>query len=430
MRLFLITLIFLPLISKTRAQDLYFPAAGNEWESLAPESINWCPDQIDSLYSYLEKEQSKSFIILKDGKIVLEKYFGTYTADSLWPWFSAGKSLRAVLIGIAQEEGLLNINDKTSDYLGMGWTSLAAEKEDLITIWHQLTMTTGLNELLFDCTLPACLLYKADAGTRWAYHNSPYNLLKEVLENATGQGINLYTNQKVKNKIGMGSGIWIPVDNNTFFLSKARDMARFGLLIQNNGIWESETVLGDMDYFNQMLNSSQELNPSYGYLWWLNGKTSYIAPDNPSSLPGPISPDAPSDVILAAGSQGQFISISPSLGLIMIRQGKSASEDKASIDLHNEIWKKINELECVVTGKNPDSPTVKISPNPARDHISIEGLSLAKVKIKILDQYGKVLIQTENQTSIPLSNLPQGVYFVSIQSEIISETRKIEIHKF
>ena len=55
-------------------------------------------------------------------------------------------------------------------------------------------------------------------------------------------------------------------------------MARFGLLILNNGNWDGNQIMTDTNYFNQMLNSSQSLNESYGYLWWLNGKTSYMLP--------------------------------------------------------------------------------------------------------------------------------------------------------
>jgi hypothetical protein len=164
------------------------------------------------------------------------------------------------LIGIAQEKGDLNINLKTSDYLGKGWTSLPPEKEDLITVRHQLTMTSGLNELAFFCVEPGCLIYKADAGTRWAYHNGPYDLLKDVLESASQQNINVFTTLQLKIKIGMSSGIWIQVPPNHYFLSTARDMARFGLLMQNKMVWNGNPVLRDTAYYNAMISSSQELN--------------------------------------------------------------------------------------------------------------------------------------------------------------------------
>ena len=106
--------------------------------------------------------------MLKDGKIAIEKYFGTFTKDSLWYWASAGKTLTAFLVGQAQEDGLLSIGDSTSKYLGVGWPGLTPEQERKITIRHQLTMTTGLDDGLEDnhCTLDSCLQFLAEPGTR------------------------------------------------------------------------------------------------------------------------------------------------------------------------------------------------------------------------------------------------------------------------
>ncbi|HPW87208.1 MAG TPA: hypothetical protein PLU78_08425, partial [Chitinophagales bacterium] len=89
-------LILCILLSGTtiRAQSLYFPPlTGNNWDTIAPQRLGWCQERIDSLYNYLDTTGTDGFIILKDGKIVLEKYFGTFTQDSLHYWASAGKSL-------------------------------------------------------------------------------------------------------------------------------------------------------------------------------------------------------------------------------------------------------------------------------------------------------------------------------------------------
>lgn len=132
---------------------------------------------------------SKAFLVLKDGRIVIEHYFGTFTQDSLWYWASAGKSLTAFLVGKAQEEGFLDINDPSSDYLGAGWTSCTPLQEGAITVRNQLTMTTGLDDGTgdTDCTDPACLQYLARPGTRWAYHNAPYTMLDGVISMRPGK---------------------------------------------------------------------------------------------------------------------------------------------------------------------------------------------------------------------------------------------------
>ncbi len=171
---------------------LYFPPVGStEWQTTTPASLGWNSNELNNLYSYLDSEHTKAFIILKGGKLVVEKYFGTFTADSLWYWASAGKTLTAFLTGIAQQDGLINLDDKTSKYLGTGWTSEPLDKENLITIKNQLTMTSGLDDGVADpyCTLPSCLVYKADAGTRWAYHTGAYTLLDEVIQNASGHSL-------------------------------------------------------------------------------------------------------------------------------------------------------------------------------------------------------------------------------------------------
>ena len=205
---------------------LYFPPIGNtDWQTTAPGALSWNEPELAKLYPYLESKSTKAFIVLKDGKIVVEKYFGTFKQDSLWYWASAGKTMTGFLVGIAQKEGLLSIDNKTSQYLGTGWTSLPAAKENLITVKNQLTMTTGLDDSPSnsDCTLPACLQYKADAGTRWAYHNAPYTLLDKVVENASKMSYNAYYQQKVRDRIGMNGG-WLktPNSNNVLYSNRPK----------------------------------------------------------------------------------------------------------------------------------------------------------------------------------------------------------------
>ena len=233
MKQLLIILFSFLFLSEITAQSLYFPPlTGTVWDTIAPQSLNYCQPKIDSLYNFLETNNTKAFILLKDGKIVLEKYFGTHTATTPWQWASAGKTITSFMTGIAQQEGHLSISDTTSNYLGQGWTICTPQQEEKITIRHQLTMTSGLKDDVPDhyCTLDTCLIYQADAGTRWAYHNGPYTLLDSVIEIATGQTLNSYTTQKLKTPTGM-TGSFFPVGYNNVFFSNARSMARFGLLI-------------------------------------------------------------------------------------------------------------------------------------------------------------------------------------------------------
>ena len=230
-------IIGLVISSSIKAQSLYFPpTTGNTWDTISPQTLNYCQSKIDSLYAFLDQNNTKAFVLLKDGKIVLEKYFGTHTPNTLWQWASAGKTITSFMVGIAQQEKYLSINDTTSKYLGLGWTSCTPAQEEKITIRHQLTMTSGLNDDVPDhyCTIDTCLTYKANAGSRWAYHNGPYTLLDSVIENATGQKLNNYAAQKLKIPTGI-TGSFFSIGFNNVFFSNARSMARFGLFVDIGG---------------------------------------------------------------------------------------------------------------------------------------------------------------------------------------------------
>lgn len=339
---------------------MYFPPNNsNTWDTTSASTFDWCQEKIDSLYNFLDNQNTKSFILLKGGKIVLEHYFNGHTDTSYWYWASAGKTLTSLMIGIAQEDGFIELTDTTSHHLGYGWTNSDSTAEEKITIWNQLSMTTGLDESVLnpDCTDDTCLNYLSDPGTRWAYHNAPYTLLGAVLENATGQGINLYMTQKLLNPIGM-DGLFI---NNGFlnvFTSTSRSMARFGLLIQNQAYWDGNPILTDSNFFNQMTNSSQALNESYGYLWWLNGKSSFMLPGSQFVFNGSLFPNAPDDLIAALGKNGQIINVVPSENLVWIRMGDNPNNNQFPTSFNSDVWDYINNLTCE-TSTIQDSKTVR-----------------------------------------------------------------------
>jgi CubicO group peptidase (beta-lactamase class C family) len=295
---------------------------------------------------------SKAFLVLKNGKIVLEEYYGTFERDSFWYWASAGKSLTAFLVGLAQEEGFLNIDSASSLYQGEGWTSCTSEQENAITVKNQLCMTTGLDTDIpdLDCTQPQCLTYLTDPGTRWYYHNAPYTRLDAVIEGATGQTLNQFYISRLRSQIGM-NGSFFPIGDNNVNISTARSFARFGLLVLNRGIWASDTIMHDSDYFEAMVNTSQDLNLAYGYLWWLNGKESFRYPETEVVFPGYLLPDAPADLIAAVGKNSQLLLIVPSQNLIVVRMGDEPPGINGLVPtaLGNEIMKRIDRLDCLVT---------------------------------------------------------------------------------
>lgn len=273
----------------------------------------------------------------------MEEYFNGHTRSAEWEWNSAGKTLVTTTIGISQQENLLNINNKVSDYLGTEWTNMPLEKENLITVRHLLTMTSGIDDTR-QLVIKSNLTYIADAGTRWAYGNV-FQKLTNVVAGVSNKDFETYFNEKLKNRIGM-DGRWNFGIIYTIYHSTTRSMARFGLLALNKGKWRNEQIV-DEAFFSESINTSQDLNPSYGYMWWLNGKEKFMLPGSQTFFSGSLIPNAPSDMYAAMGAKDQRIYIIPGKNMVIVRMGNAADPANPSFvvpGFDTELWAKLNAV--------------------------------------------------------------------------------------
>jgi hypothetical protein len=339
---------------------------------------------------------------------------------------SAGKTMLTFLIGRAQEQGFLNIQDTVSKHLGNGWTNMTTNQEKAITIWHQLTMTTGMDFTQPDCITPNCIQYRDAPGTFWYYYNPPYTLLRNVLESATSKSINSYMFTEVSLKTGI-SGTWIKTGTNNVLFSKARSMARFGSLILNNGQWDGQTILGDTSYMNASVNTSQNLNKSYGYLWWLNGKESFRLPQSTIQYNGPLMKDAPMDLYTGIGKNGQYVAIIPSQNMVIVRMGDDPDNNPVPTNFANEMFKKITQLSCTNSIPSVDNNNVfEVFPNPSNGIFSIRSATTQELELLSLDgQCLKTISVKRGSNNVSLSGLSSGMYIVKARNYL----RKIYIDK-
>lgn len=324
--------------------SMYFPPlTGTAWETRSVASLGWNEAAVQPLLDFLQGKNTKSFLILQNGRIVMEHYFDGHIVTTTWPWNSAGKTLTTAATGIAQQEGLLDINTPVSTYLGNGWTSAPADKERLITSRHLLTMTSGLNDDK-ELVTAANLTYLADAGTRWSYHNV-FQKQMDVIAAVSGKTFDAYVKEKIGDRIGM-DGFWNKGLIFTIYHSTTRGMARFGLLALNQGNWNGTQVVPS-DFFRESVSTSQSINPAYGYLWWLNGKGSYMLPNGQTVYPGTLVPNAPSDMYAAMGANDQRIYVVPSRNMVVVRMGNAydpANPNFAVSGFDNALWEKINAV--------------------------------------------------------------------------------------
>ena len=204
-------------------------------------------------------------------------------------------------------------------------------------------MTSGFTDGT-ELVIKSNLNYQADAGTRWSYQNV-FQKLMDVVASASSQEYETYFNNKLKNKIGM-EGFWNFGLIYKIYHSNTRSMAKWGLLALNKGKWNNEAIVNET-FFNQSISSSQSINPSYGYLWWLNGKANYMVPGAQLIFPGALVPNAPSDMYAAMGADDQRIYVIPSTKMVVIRMGDASDPANSSFAVSgfdNALWEKINAV--------------------------------------------------------------------------------------
>jgi CubicO group peptidase (beta-lactamase class C family) len=334
---------------RVRGQELYFPPDDGSWETVDPESVGWDPELVASALRVAAERSSSGVVILHRGRIMAEEYWEPSDPPALYRSMlggtdsmghriedvaSAQKSIVAALVGVAVERGLVALDDPVSKYLGSGWSAAAETEERLITIGHLLTMTSGL---------ATDLTASAPPGTEWRYNTPAYHTIMPVLETASGMDRGALTSAWLTRKIGMRSSSWTRREFGDprigwGFSTTARDLARFGLLILAGGSWKGEKVLGSAEYQRDMLARSQALNPSYGYLWWLNGQAfSLSAGEQARRAGGPLIPSAPPDLVAMQGALDRKVYVVPSLELVVVRLGAAGGTPRDSFN--DAFWR-------------------------------------------------------------------------------------------
>lgn len=326
------------------------PVPGVEWETAAPASLGFDAAALDALSVQAEAGGSNCLVVVKDGKIVEEDYYNGATADAPQEVWSATKSYSSTLVGIAQDEGLLSIDDLATDSIPE-WAGTPSES---VTVRNLIANDSGRHydfETDYlrmaggaqDKTQFAIDLDQdAPPGTVWKYNNSAIQTLDRVLTEATGMTADEYADAKLLDPIGMTNSSMSkdPTRNTLTFMglqSTCRDMARFGVLMLNKGNWGGEQIVSEAWVDDATGQASQELNGAYGYLWWLNregpqqgGDQATTGEEGSEVKVGQMVPAAPDDVFWALGLGGQIIAVHPSSGTVAVRLAPTRAPEGAT----------------------------------------------------------------------------------------------------
>lgn len=268
----------------------------------------------------------RSFLVLKDNRLIYEKYYDNWDTTDLNSIKSVTKSINALLVGKAIELNLIDsVDQKISDFFPDYFKNVNDSLKEEITIEHLLTMSAGFKWNNFGCKYRSGWdLYKGNRheymitktvmedtpGEVYNYNSGLSHMLSGIITNESGMQTNEFAEKYLFDSLGISNYKWTAdrngynLGNSELFLT-ARDMAKIGLLVLKKGYWFDRQLI-DSVYIKEMLapqieteGIGKEYSQYYGYQWWVKEYKDVV-------------------INFGAGYGGQYIFVIPKFDLVLV----------------------------------------------------------------------------------------------------------------
>ncbi|MBB4097849.1 serine hydrolase domain-containing protein [Sphingomonas kyeonggiensis] len=263
--------------------------AGGKVRALPAGKLLAFPDA--DLDAFIAQQNIAGLVVLKDGKIILERYARGYSQQGRWTSFSVAKSFTSSLVGAAIRDGFIkSVDEPVTRYI----SELAGSGYDGVTIAQLLTMTSGVkwNEDYTDAKSDVARMFLEPVpagedptvfymkklprefapGTKWVYKTGETNLIGVLVMRATKKPLATYLSEKIWKPYGMEQDAFWMVDPSGHEVSgcclsvSLRDYARMGQFALEGG-----KGVVTPDWFRESTSAHADIGVpgrGYGYQWW------------------------------------------------------------------------------------------------------------------------------------------------------------------
>ena len=299
--------------------------------------------QRTSVDSFLQRTTTRGLVVLKDGKLAAERYYGGFTRHSRFNSWSVGKSITSTAVGIALNEGKIgSVDDPVTKYLP--W--LKNSGYNGVKIKHVLQMSSGQNydesdytQVMEGATGTTIRMVLGDPlkkqatesrrirqpGTKFNYASMDTFVLGQLVEAATGQKLATYVQNKIWHPGGMASSALVGEDYYgspiayASYHATTRDFARFGDMFANGGEVRGKQVV-PADWIHEATTpQSRQVLPGnlyapgvsrygYGYQWWTG--------------------EGDRGDFTAIGILGQFVYVWPAKGIVIAKNSEDMNAEE------------------------------------------------------------------------------------------------------
>ena len=266
--------------------------------------------------------RTTAVVIVQDGEVVGELYAPGFTIQTSQRTWSVAKSLAGTIIGAAVQQGLI---DPAQPAPVPEWQT-KGDPRAAITLDQLLRMASGLHSATAGNRTDAVYFggtavteetvawpIEVPPGSRFRYSNNDILLAVRALKSRLPDPDQDLFPADLFDKLGMAHTIAETDWKGNYILasqvwSTARDLARFGMLYLNDGMWEGRRILpeGWRDYVTRPSGPQPDGEFGYGATFWLMNR----------------SPGVPADTFAAFGNRGQYVVIVPSRNVVIVRRGE------------------------------------------------------------------------------------------------------------
>jgi CubicO group peptidase (beta-lactamase class C family) len=278
----------------------------------------------------------RAVVVVDHGRIAAERYASGFSTSTPLLGWSMTKTVVAGLVGVLVKEGRLTLDQPAGRPTPDGG-------RERIRIADLLAMSSGLrfNEAYGTVSDVTRMLYLQPdmaefaraqplvhpPGEFWSYSSGTANILSRIVQDAAGGLAAAYPAEKLFMPLGMTSAT-IETDEygtlvgSSYMYATARDWARFGLLLLQDGVWRGQEML-PRGYVAMMASPVAASGGEYGHgLVWLWGSDAATPGKNPDAAFG-----MPVDTFWMEGHDGQSVAIIPSRQLVIVRLGLTPTRD-------------------------------------------------------------------------------------------------------
>ena len=288
-------------------------------EISTPQAEGLDVDLLEAGAAMLEKYETLfSLLVLRNGSLVLERYYHQGDAGTAHNIQSVTKCVLSTLIGIAIDGGLIESVDlKAAAVLPLRFTNVQDSRMLDITIRHLLTMTPGFADenptegVALNLIASALSSTLASApGTTFDYNSISTHILSALLTETVRMNTCAFAEQYLFGPIGVTVDNWsrdaqgIYVGGAALYLTP-RELARFGLLCLHRGVWAGQQIVSSHwidESATWHVQNTGSPGWGYGYAWWLSRLAGY-------------------DAFIASGYGGQSITVIRDLDLVVVTTG-------------------------------------------------------------------------------------------------------------